>query len=120
MPLLWLIPLTVAITTTAPTSQPRGGRVVQPERREVPGRRFVIPEGEVYVPDFFAPGEKTDVVVWFLGAQWVVEQEFYAARKNAVLFVASSQTLQNNFPGPRQFENLLGNVELGLKKDQIT
>src|SRR5256885_16705430 len=103
----------------APTTEPRGGRVVAPEKRDLPGQRFAIGEGEVFVPDYFSPGEKTDVIVWFLGAPWVVEQEFYDAHKNAVLFVASSQTLQNNFPGPRHFENLLGNIQLALKKKDI-
>src|SRR4051812_16619809 len=108
-----------AAPSTSPTTQPPGGRVVAPEKRDVPGQKFAIAEGEVYVPDFFTPGEKTDVVVWFLGEPWVVEQEFYDAHKNAVLLVANAQTRQNNFAGPHQFQNLLGNVAIALKKKEI-
>jgi hypothetical protein len=108
-----------AAPTTSPTTQPRGGSVIPPDKREVPGLKFAIAEGEIYVPTFYKPGKNIDVVVWFLGAPWVVEQEFYDAHKNAVLFVASPQTLQNNFPGPQYFRNLLGNVELGLQKKGV-
>lgn len=114
-----LVSTVAAGPATAPTTEPRGGRTIAPEKRDVPGQRFAIAEGEVFVPDYFSPSEKTDVVVWFLGAPWVVEQEFYDAHKNAVLFVASPQTLQNNFPGPHQFRNLLGNIQLALKKKEI-
>src|SRR4051812_13019544 len=70
---------------THPTTEPRGGRIVTPEKVEVPGKRFAMAQGELFIPDFFKAGEKTDVVLWFQGAAWVVEQEFYAAHKNAVL-----------------------------------
>jgi len=93
---------------------------VQPEKRQVPGQRFAIGDGEMFVPDYFSPAEKTDIVIWFLGAPWVVEQEFYDAHKNAVLLVANEQTLKNNFPGPRHFQNLLGNIQVALKKKNVT
>src|SRR3954471_13229339 len=108
-----------AAPATTPTTQPRGGSVIPPDKRDVPGVKFAIVEGEVYVPDFYKPGDPIDVVVWFLGAPWVVEQEFYDAHKNAVLFIASPQTLQNNFPGPRHFDYLLGNIQLDLKKKDV-
>ena len=108
-----------ASPTTSPTTQPRGGSVIPPDKRDVPGTKFAITEGEVYIPSFYKPGKTIDVVVWFLGAPWVVEQEFYDAHKNAILFVASPQTLHDNFPGPQFFRNLLGNLELGLKKKGV-
>src|SRR5438067_1243694 len=84
----------------APATQPRPGRVVAPEKREAPGAKFAIAEGELFVPDFFTEGKTSDLVMWFQGPPWLVEQEFYSAHKNAVLFVASNQTQVNNFPGP--------------------
>ena len=117
--LVVLLCLIGAAPATAPTTQPRGGRVVAPEKRDVPGQRFAIPEGEIFVPDFFKPTQQTDLVVWFLGAPWVVEQEFYDARKNAVLFVATNQTIQNSYPGPRHFEYLVANIQRALKKKDI-
>jgi hypothetical protein len=109
-----------SITHAAPATQRAGGRLVQPEKRDVPGQKFAIGEGELYVPDFFKPGEKIDLAIWFLGAPWVVEQEFYEARKNAILFVASKQLMEANFPGPRHFDYLIGNIQIALKKKEIT
>src|SRR4051812_37505483 len=54
-----------ATPTTTPTTEPKGGKIIVPEKRDVPGQKFAIAEGELYVPDYFSPGEKTDVVVWF-------------------------------------------------------
>jgi hypothetical protein len=105
--------------STAPTTEPRGGRVTAPERRDLPGQRILMTQGELFVPDFFVVGEKTDVVVWFLGAPWIVEQEFYEARKNAVIFIATNQTIEANFPGPRHFDNLIANIQLALKKKEV-
>jgi len=104
---------------TAPATQPRGGAVIAPDRRDVPGIKFAIAEGEFYVPDFYKPGDTVDVVIWFEGAPWVVEQEFYDAHKNAVLLVAAPQTLQNNFPGPQFFKNMLGNLQIGLQRKGV-
>ena len=103
----------------APSTQPRGGFVNYPEKRDVPGVKFAISDGEVYVPDYFKPDDSVDVVVWFLGASWAVEQEFYDAHKNAILFIANDHLLQSNFPGPQHFKNLLGNLQLGLKKKGV-
>ena len=108
-----------AAPATKPTTQPPGGSVIAPDKRDVPGVKFAIAEGEVYVPDFYKPGEQIDVVLWFTGAPWVVEQEFYDAHKNAILFVAYNRIVENNFPGPQFFKNLLGNLQIGLKKKGV-
>ena len=82
--ILFFVNLATAAPTTAPatapTPQPRGGSVIAPDRRDVPGVKFAITQGEVYVPSFFKPSDHLDVVVWFLGQPWVVEQEFYERR----------------------------------------
>ena len=114
-----LIPLILLCMAAVPSSQPAGGNVTPPPQRNVPGTRIETVDGEIFVPDYFSPGEKTDVVVWFLGAPWVVEQEFYDAHKNAVLFVATTQTMQNSFPGWKKFDNLIGNIQIDLKKKNI-
>jgi hypothetical protein len=43
--------------------------------------------GNLYVPSFFDParGDATDIVVFFHGAAWCAEQNFFDARRNAVL-----------------------------------
>jgi hypothetical protein len=125
---LWITLTTLLLTATSfaaspattQSKEPPGGRIIQPKKREVPGQRFAIGDGEMFVPDFFSPGEKTDVVLWFLGAPWVVEQEFYDAHKNAVLLVANDQLVKSNFPGPRHFSNLISNIQTALKKKSIT
>ena len=61
---------------------------IPPPRRNVPGKRFTLSAGrQMYVPDFFKPEltTQTRVVVFFLGAPWCSEQNFYDARKNGVL-----------------------------------
>jgi hypothetical protein len=107
--------------TTRPTSRP-GGEVVPPPRRDVPGTRVKIASGELYAPSFFNQGEqdKIPLVLWFLGAAWCAEQNFYDARKNAVLFVANAKTLGDGFADEAKFDALLTEISAGLKGANIT
>jgi hypothetical protein len=82
----------------------------------VPGQRIKLDSGELYVPDFFKPADRVDVVVHFLGAAWCVEQSFYDARKNGVLLVASAKTLSEGFPAPDQFDALLADISKAVGK----
>ena len=68
-----------------------------PPRRDVPGRRVALSRGELFVPEFVKLQDRVDVVLWFHGAASVAQQEFYDARKDAVLFVAARDPKS---PGP--------------------
>ncbi len=65
--------------------------VVPPPRRDVPGKRFSLSLGSLYVPDFFdsEATTATQLVLFFHGASWCAEQNHYHARKNAVLVAVS-------------------------------
>src|SRR5262245_49157744 len=100
---------------TRPTSQP-GGEVIAPPRRDVPGKRIQLESGELDVPDFHKPGERVDVVVWFLGAPWCAEQVFYDSGKNAVLLATNRKTLDAGFGRPEQFQALLDEISKQVHK----
>jgi hypothetical protein len=101
--------------STKPSSRP-GGEIVPPPRRDVPGQRIALSSGELYIPDYFHPGETADVMVWFLGAAWCAEQSFYDAHKNAVLLVTNSATLKAGFPDAQMFDALLDEVSRAVKR----
>ena len=52
--------------------------LVPPPRRDVPGKRFSLSLGTLYVPDFFDSEvtTATEVVVFFHGAAWCAQQNF--------------------------------------------
>ena len=60
---------------------------IAPPRRDVLGKRFNLSLGQLFVPDYFKPDETQglEMVIFFHGAAWCSEQQFYDARKNAVL-----------------------------------
>jgi hypothetical protein len=95
--------------------------VVPPERTNVPGLRFSASLGELYVPPFFDSGRTTatDVVVFFHGAQWVVEQNFYDARKNAVLITVSLGEYGPVFRDPAMLEQVLSAAREHLRTEAI-
>ncbi len=105
--------------STKPSSRP-GGEIVPPPRRDVPGKRVTLNSGELFVPDFFHADGKAEIVVWFLGAPWCVEQVFYDARKNAVLLVVNSKTLGHGFPESRDFTEVLQDIAAALKTANVT
>jgi hypothetical protein len=95
---------------TGPGTRPDGEAVIAPARRDVPGKRTRLQTGELFVPDFFRPSDKVDVVVWFLGAAWCAQQVFSDAGKNAVLLCTDRRTLDAGFAEPRRFQDLLNEV----------
>ena len=94
---------------------------VPPPHLEVPGKHFTLTEGSLFVPDFYRLPEnkKADVVLFFLGASWCAEQNFYAAKKNGVIFTANEKTRKavelKNVTG----EQLLSSVLAALNKEGI-
>src|SRR5207244_4103393 len=97
-----LVLLSVAAMACGQTSRP-GGEIVPPLRRDVPGKRITLQQGELFVPEFFHTDSRADVVIWFLGAAWCAEQVFYDARKNAVLLVVNKPTLDHGFANAIDF-----------------
>src|SRR5471032_1420424 len=85
----WLVLMAVLILVEVTSAK----QPVPPPREEVPGKHITLPEGNLFVPDFYRlpKNKKADVVLFFLGASWCVEQNFYAAKKNGVIFTASKK-----------------------------
>ena len=99
----------VALAQTKPSSRP-GGEIVPPARRDVPGQRITISQGELFIPDFAKRGEQIDVVIWFLGATWCIEQVFYDADRDAAILSVNAQTLKAGFADSAAFDSLLAEV----------
>jgi len=99
-------------------------QIIAPKRRNVPGKRFPLSLGELYVPDFFTTQgqESTELVFFFHGAAWCAEQNFYDAKKNAVIV---SITVKNYgypqvFKYPQALKNLIEEISGILKENQIS
>jgi hypothetical protein len=104
-----------------PSSRP-GGEIVPPPRRDVPGRRFQTDWGELYAPAFYDPAKSksAEIVVWFLGAAWCAEQNFYDAKKNAVLLCVNAEQMKHGFDQPERFRALLRDVQAKLADEHVT
>lgn len=74
-------------SASATAAKPTTPTLIAPPRRDVPGRRHELTLGTLYIPSFYRPAANrgTDVAVFFHGAAWCAEQNFYDARRNAVL-----------------------------------
>ncbi len=94
--------------------------IVAPPKRAVPGQHFPLKLGTLYVPDFFKPSSnKTDVVLFFHGAAWCAEQNFYDAHKNAVLVSVSGKDYGELFKDPARFDSILSDVTNQLAQAKI-
>ena len=94
--------------------------IVPPPRREVPGRRVMLSVGTLYIPDFFKPANgAADVVFSFLGTSWCWEQNFYDARKNAVLVTINSTNLGTLFKDTNKFPEVLDETLKALKPEEV-
>jgi hypothetical protein len=113
--LFFLLTSFACAQTSRPSSRP-GGEIVPPPRRNVPGQRVKLAAGELFIPDFFKPDDRVDLVIHFLGAAWCAQQTFYDARKNAVLLVANAKTLSEGFPTSDKFDALILEVSNQLGK----
>lgn len=114
-PLFLLIAL--ASPATQPTSRP-GGNITPPPHRDVPGRRIVLPHGQLFIPDFYQPAGRLDLVIFFLSPPWLAEQNFHDARKNALLFTANPATTKSGFPTPESFDALLAEIQSALPNNK--
>lgn len=117
---LLLVPLAAQAQQTTATA--RGP--IPPPRRDVPGQRFEIPLGQVYVPDFFDPAgtTSTDVLVFFHGAAWCAQQGFHDARRNAVLVTISlaMDEYPRRFNDPQTLDEVLTATLHKLDENDIT
>jgi len=95
---------------------------IPPPKRDVPGKRFTLSVGQLYVPDFFDPSltEKTEVVIFFHGAAWCSEQNFYDSRKNAILVSISSKNYSELFVDANSFSKLIEEITKTLTNEGIT
>ena len=96
---------------------------IAPPRRDVPGRRFELSGGRLYVPAFFSdPGDRpVQAVVFFHGAAWCAEQCFYNARKNAVLITVNvpGYAFAERFARPSVFRDLLSETSAVLAENSL-
>lgn len=117
-----ILPSAVSAVTTASVSRSTTNTVVPPPRRNVPGQRYSASLGSLYVPSFFdaARTTATDVVLFFHGAAWCAEQNFYDARKNAVLISISLKDYARVFGDPDMLTQVLDSARQKLKDEGIT
>jgi rhodanese-related sulfurtransferase len=120
--LCWLVP--VLLCVFVPPVRAAGtnkNSIVPPPRRELPGRHEKLKTGELFVPDFFhAPTNgAADLVIFFFGASWCAEQNFYDARKNAVIVSINHTNLEGMFHDPEAFSNVLAETTEALKPEGV-
>jgi hypothetical protein len=116
-------PRTTNSASTTPADQPTNPTApIPPPRRDVAGRRGDLALGRLYVPDHFSAHATAtvDVVVWFLGAPWCVEQTFYDARKNAVLITVTEKKLWETFRDTDALARLLDEAAGWLNREGIS
>ncbi|MFB3894987.1 MAG: hypothetical protein ACE14V_01670 [bacterium] len=109
---------TISQTTTAVK---RSTGITPPKRIEVPGQRFLLSTGQMYIPDFVKPRKdgKYNLVVFFHGAAWCSEQVFYPAHKNAILVSFSTKSYSETFSDTTRFQKLLDEVNLTLETAKV-
>ena len=107
--------------STSCLADTKANAFVPPPKRDVPGSREKISLGELYIPDFFKPSADgtNDLVLFFHGAAWCAEQNFYDARKNAVLVSISHSNYAGLFADAKKFPALLEEITGALAKKQI-
>jgi hypothetical protein len=113
---------TLAASTAATTVSRKGP--IPPPRRDVPGKRAQVALGKLYVPGFFRPPAQggTDVVVFFHGAAWCSEQNFFDAGRNAVLVSVSMPMgdYARVFRDPDALGRLLDDTTTTLGREGVT
>jgi hypothetical protein len=113
--------LTFCLLTNAPTGNAAGKNgIAPPPRRDVPGRHEKLTSGVLYAPDFFkCTNGSADVMLFFLGASWCAEQNFYDARKNGVLFTVTATNWATLFRDTNRFPEVLEEITRALKPDGV-
>lgn len=109
-------------TRTVTVKPPAVSGPIAPARREVPGRHLSASLGPLYVPAHFDPAvtTATDVVVFFHGAAWCAEQNFYDSGLNAVLLSVSLQDYASVFRDPGMMDQVLRQIAQTLADEGIT
>jgi hypothetical protein len=98
-------------------------KLVPPAKRAVPGKHFSVSLGELYVPGFFrADSSGTDLLIFFHGASWCAEQNFYDAHKNGVLVTINMGMAEYDkvFRDPDAIRQVLRSVEQKLRDENVT
>ncbi|MBN1900247.1 hypothetical protein JW926_02845 [Candidatus Sumerlaeota bacterium] len=97
---------------------------IAPPRRDVPGKRFQLSLGSLYVPEFFNQyaSAGADIVLFFHGAAWCSEQNFFDARKNAVIVSISVKNYgyPEVFSDPKNLRDILEETTKTLARNDIT
>ena len=103
---------------TRPTSRP-GGEIVAPPRRETAGRHVDLSCGRLFVPAYLGDRDRVDLVLWFRGAAWCVEQNFDDAKANAVLFTWDEKKRPLGFKDQKSADDLLAEIQTALGDSTI-
>ena len=98
--------------STSCLADTKANAFVPPPKRDVPGLRAKLSLGELYIPDFFKPSPNgtNNLVLFCHGAAWCAEQNFYYARKNAILVSISHSNYAVLFSNPKTFPALLKEI----------
>lgn len=82
---------------------------VPPPRVDVPGRRVTLSTGQLFLPDYLkvAQDRPVDLIVFFHGAAWCSEQNFYQSRRDAALVSVSLKSYDSEFENPERFQRLV-------------
>jgi hypothetical protein len=105
--------------TTAIVKRSTG--ITPPKRIEVPGQRYSLATGQMFIPDYFKPMKdgRYNLVVFFHGAAWCSEQVFYPAHKNAILVSVSVKSYSETFSDTTRFQQILDEVNLTLETAKV-
>ncbi len=114
---------TQAANTTSPAPPPPP-IIIAPQKIVVPGQHFRLPPATIYVPDYYhAKKNIVNLLIHFHGASWMVEQNFYATGKNAVVVTVSLGGLSGvytaKYQDKKEFGRLLNQVLETLDKNSI-
>ena len=103
------------------TTVKRNTGIIAPKRLDIPGQRFSLVTGQLFIPDYFKGNKngKYNLVVFFHGAAWCSEQVFYPAHKNAVLLSITLNSYPEAFSDTTQFQQILDEVNLTLETVKI-
>lgn len=114
---LLFVTLQIGINASDAVPHQEKQQITAPQRKKVPGQRYHLAMGELFVPDYFRmpPSNKVDVVVFFHGAAWCAEQTFYEGRKNAALVSISAKDYQKEFSDRTRFQRILNEVTAKLE-----
>ena len=94
---------------------------VPPRRRDLPGRHLEIGNATAYVPDYFHPATNgmADVILFFHGASWCAEQQFFEAQKNGVIITFDQRDLASLFDSPKKFQTFITDASAVLAREKI-